>query len=118
MSASLVVSGGATAAQTGEEVVRYFSEPNRLAENTTTPAALERLIAATRGVEPVRAGVTLRGREHPRWQLRSTAEAFDPALLAGGEPGVPLAWSLQADGVEGAADLTDTAAEVIARNRG
>ncbi|KAL3817609.1 hypothetical protein ACHAXA_006498 [Cyclostephanos tholiformis] len=30
--ASLVVSGGATAAQTGDEVVRYFSEPNRLAE--------------------------------------------------------------------------------------
>ena len=30
--ASLVVSGGATAAQTGDEVVKYFSEPNRLAE--------------------------------------------------------------------------------------
>jgi hypothetical protein len=30
--ASLVVSGGATAAQTGDKITRYYSNPNRLAE--------------------------------------------------------------------------------------
>ncbi|TWI13594.1 translocation/assembly module TamB domain-containing protein [Aerolutibacter ruishenii] len=68
---------------------------------------LSRMDVAVAGRAPgaLRASVTLRGREHPQWQLRSTVEAFDPALLMAGEPGVPLAWTLQADGVEGAADL-------------
>jgi len=54
---------------------------------------------------PVRATLTLRGRDHPRWQLRSSAEAFDPGVLTGSDAGIPLAWTLQANGVEGAADL-------------
>ncbi|KGM54010.1 pathogenicity protein [Lysobacter daejeonensis GH1-9] len=68
---------------------------------------LARMDVAVAGRAPgaVRAMLTLRGRDHPRWQLRSTAEAFDPTLIVGGEAGVPLAWSLQADGVEGAADV-------------
>ena len=41
---------------TGSSDYHGEGKPNRLAENTTTPEALERLIAATRGVEPVRAG--------------------------------------------------------------
>lgn len=39
---------------TGSSDYHGEGKPNRLAENTTTPDALERLIAATRGVEPVR----------------------------------------------------------------
>jgi len=41
--------------QTGSSDYHGEGKPNRLAENTTTPEALERLIAATRGVAPVRA---------------------------------------------------------------
>ena len=41
---------------TGSSDYHGEGKPNRLAENTTTPEALERLVAATRGVEPVRAG--------------------------------------------------------------
>ena len=40
---------------TGSSDYHGDGKPNRLAENTTTPEALERLIAATRGVEPLRA---------------------------------------------------------------
>ncbi len=40
---------------TGSSDYHGDGKPNRLAENTTEPAALERLIARTRGVEPVRA---------------------------------------------------------------
>ncbi|OYX56132.1 MAG: phosphatase [Micrococcales bacterium 32-70-13] len=40
---------------TGSSDYHGEGKPNRLAENTTTPEAFERLIAATRGVEPVRA---------------------------------------------------------------
>ncbi len=40
---------------TGSSDYHGEGKPNRLAENTTTPEALERIIAATSGVEPVRA---------------------------------------------------------------
>lgn len=40
---------------TGSSDYHGDGKPNRLAENTTTPEVLERLIAATSGVEPVRA---------------------------------------------------------------
>ncbi|GAB3746978.1 translocation/assembly module TamB domain-containing protein [Lysobacter olei] len=68
---------------------------------------LSRMDVAVAGRAPgaVRASVTLRGRERPRWQLRSAAEAFDSSLVAGGDPSAPMAWTLTADGVEGAADL-------------
>ncbi|WP_233198650.1 MULTISPECIES: translocation/assembly module TamB domain-containing protein [Luteimonas] len=56
--------------------------------------------------EPLRAVVTLRGRENPGWALRAHTTALDPGLLAGsGEPGTPIAFDLTADGVGGAAEL-------------
>jgi predicted metal-dependent phosphoesterase TrpH len=39
---------------TGSSDYHGDGKPNRLAENTTTPEALERLVATTRGVAPVR----------------------------------------------------------------
>ncbi|WP_407353263.1 translocation/assembly module TamB domain-containing protein [Luteimonas sp. R10] len=55
---------------------------------------------------PVRAVLTLRGRDNPGWRLRADAEALDPGLLAGGgEPGTPIAFELAADGVGGEAKL-------------
>lgn len=39
---------------TGSSDYHGEGKPNRLAENTTTPEALARLVAATRGVQPVR----------------------------------------------------------------
>lgn len=53
--------------------------------------------------EPLRALVTLRGK---RWSMRANSDALDLSLLSGsGEAGTPLAFSLQADGTGGAADL-------------
>ncbi|MBX9472847.1 hypothetical protein [Microcella sp.] len=40
---------------TGSSDYHGEGKPNRLAENTTTPEALERIIAATSRLEPVRA---------------------------------------------------------------
>ena len=51
--------------------------------------------------EPLRLALALRGRQ---WSLRADSDAFDPALLTGGEAGEPMAFSLQADGQGGAAD--------------
>lgn len=52
---------------------------------------------------PLRAVLALRGRD---WSLRADADALDPALLAGsGEAGTPLAFSLEADGQGGRADM-------------
>ncbi|NZA25877.1 translocation/assembly module TamB domain-containing protein [Luteimonas sp. SJ-92] len=55
---------------------------------------------------PLRAVLTLRGRDQPGWRLRAGSEALDPGLLAGtGEPGVPVAFALEADGRGGEATL-------------
>ncbi|KLJ00645.1 hypothetical protein WQ56_09125 [Luteimonas sp. FCS-9] len=55
---------------------------------------------------PLRALVTLRGRDDPGWALRADTTRLDPSLLAGsGEPGTPLAFDLRADGTGGAATL-------------
>ena len=56
---------------------------------------------------PVRATLTLRGRDDPRWQLRARGDGIDTGLLAGnGTPGgTPLALRLSADGVGGQATL-------------
>ncbi|WP_149195409.1 translocation/assembly module TamB domain-containing protein [Luteimonas suaedae] len=69
---------------------------------------------------PARAVLTLRGRDNPGWRLRADAEALDPGLLAGsGEPGMPIAFELAADGVGGEAKLQgrfaqgDFAAELL-----
>lgn len=55
---------------------------------------------------PLRATLTLRGKNDPRWWLRVQSAAFDPALLTGAAPSpTPLALSLRADGVGGNATL-------------
>ena len=59
--ASLVVSGGATAAQTGDEVVRYFSEPNRLYERMV---ALHGMATSLLRVKDVLSHVLLRSHHH------------------------------------------------------
>jgi len=60
--------------------------------------------------EPLKAVVTLRGRENPGWALRADSTRLDPALLMGsGEPGTPLAFDIRADGQGGAAELQGNA---------
>lgn len=55
---------------------------------------------------PLKAMLTLRGRENPGWALRADTTRLDPALLAGsGETGTPLAFDLRADGEGGAATM-------------
>ncbi|MFD0739614.1 translocation/assembly module TamB domain-containing protein [Lysobacter koreensis] len=55
---------------------------------------------------PLRATLTLRGAQRPRWQLRARGEAIDTALLAGADtPGEPLSLRLDADGIGGDATL-------------
>ncbi|MGH8078801.1 MAG: translocation/assembly module TamB domain-containing protein, partial [Lysobacter sp.] len=57
---------------------------------------------------PVRATLTLRGQEHPRWRLHARADALDVGLLtAPGAPPAetPLALTFEADGVGGNANL-------------
>ncbi len=55
---------------------------------------------------PLKAMLTLRGRENPGWALRADTTRLDPALLAGsGETGTPLAFDLRADGEGGAATV-------------
>lgn len=55
---------------------------------------------------PVRAHLTLRGQDDPRWSLTAQSDALDPGLMSGsGEPGTPIAFSLLAEGVGGAAEL-------------
>jgi hypothetical protein len=56
--ASLVVSGGATAAQTGDEMARYYSEPNRLAERMV---ALHGMATSLLRVKNVLSHVLLKG---------------------------------------------------------
>lgn len=56
--------------------------------------------------EPLKAVLTLRGRENPGWALRADSTRLDPTLLmGGGEPGTPIAFDLRADGQGGAAEL-------------
>lgn len=60
--------------------------------------------------EPLRAVLTLRGRDTPGWALRADTTRLDPALLAGsGEPGTPLAFDIRADGQGGNAELQGNA---------
>lgn len=56
---------------------------------------------------PVRATLTLRGKDAPNWHLRANSDALDPGLLTKGEPGdAPLAFRFQADGVGGSMNLS------------
>lgn len=56
--------------------------------------------------KPLRASLTLRGRDDPRWSLRASTDGLDPAVLAGGAPSpAPIAFDLRADGVGGRARL-------------
>lgn len=53
---------------------------------------------------PLRASLTLRGADNPRWSLRADARGLDPAVLAGGEPSpAPMVFSLVASGTGGRA---------------
>lgn len=60
-----------------------------------------------RAPAPVRASVLLQGQSAaPRWQLRTSSEALDLGLLAGGgKPGTVMAFAFEADGVDGEARL-------------
>ncbi len=52
---------------------------------------------------PVRATLTLRGKEQPNWHLRANSERLDLALLTKAKPSdTPLAFRFEADGVGGA----------------
>ena len=62
---------------------------------------------------PVRATLSLRGREEPRWQLRAQTSGFDLGALAGTpDPDAPV-WvaNLRADGVGGRARITGEATQ-------
>ena len=57
---------------------------------------------------PLRAIVVLDGKDDPRWALQARAEGFDPALFATGDEGgdaPPVAFSVEAQGVGGRAEL-------------
>ena len=61
------------------------------------------LAIAGHAPDPLRAQLGLRGE---RWSLRAGSDALDPSLLSGsGEAGTPIAFSLEADGRGGEADL-------------
>ncbi len=56
--------------------------------------------------KPLRASLTLRGTENPRWSLRANAEGLDVSVLAGGEPSpAPMVFDLRADGTGGRAKV-------------
>ncbi len=67
---------------------------------------LSRMEIALAGNAPgeVRAALTLRGKDAPRWSLHARVDAFDPGLLSG-SPSTPIALTLQADGSGGAATV-------------
>uniref|UniRef100_UPI00387E3A5F translocation/assembly module TamB domain-containing protein n=1 Tax=Agrilutibacter terrestris TaxID=2865112 RepID=UPI00387E3A5F len=61
---------------------------------------------AGRAPGPVRATLTLHGKEQPRWRLHAQSEALDVALLTEGKPSdAPLALRFDADGVGGEMNL-------------
>ncbi|MFC3550773.1 translocation/assembly module TamB domain-containing protein [Lysobacter cavernae] len=63
---------------------------------------------------PVRATLTLRGKDDPRWQLRANADALDLGLVTGAEQAdddQPLTLQLAADGIGGAVDLQGSFAQ-------
>jgi len=56
--------------------------------------------------EPLKAMLTLRGRDAPGWALRADSTRLDPGLLTGSaQPGTPIAFDLRADGEGGVAEL-------------
>ncbi len=62
---------------------------------------------AGRAPAPVRATLTLHGKDQPRWRLHAQSEALDLALLTEGKPsGTPLRLRFDADGVGGEMALT------------
>jgi translocation and assembly module TamB len=69
---------------------------------------LSKLDIAISGNVPdkLRALLTLRGKDDPRWHFTASTTALDPGLIIGsGEPGTPLAFDLKADGIGGEANL-------------
>ncbi|GAB3381977.1 translocation/assembly module TamB domain-containing protein [Lysobacter fragariae] len=64
---------------------------------------------AGRAPAPVRATLTVRGKDDPRWQLRAKSDAIDLDLLTQGTPGdTPWALDFNADGMGGAMTLQGT----------
>lgn len=62
---------------------------------------------AGRAPAPVRATLTLRGKETPRWNLHAQSDAIDLALLIEGKASdTPLALNFDADGVGGEMNLS------------
>ena len=59
------------------------------------------LVLTGHAPSPVLATLALRGGERPDWRLQARSDALDPALLAGAEPGTPIAFDLVADGEDG-----------------
>jgi len=54
---------------------------------------------------PLRAALTLRGKDRPRWSFAAHSDALDPQLLATAVPGTPIAFDLRLDGNGGVATL-------------
>lgn len=72
---------------------------------------LSRMVVAVAGraPAPLRATLVLHGDpDAPRWQLDAGSDALDPAVLAGGAPGVPLRFAFAARGTGGDAQLQGT----------
>lgn len=56
--------------------------------------------------KPLRATLTLRGADVPKWTLRANAQGLDPAVLAGDDPSpTPIVFDLRAAGTGGNASL-------------
>ena len=54
---------------------------------------------------PVRASISVRGQDNPRWNFQANSASLDPALLGLLEDPLPLAFDLRADARHGAATL-------------
>ncbi|MFL6592772.1 MAG: translocation/assembly module TamB domain-containing protein [Luteimonas sp.] len=59
---------------------------------------------------PLRATLTLHGKDAPHWALAAHTQALDPQLLVGAVAGIPIAFDVRLDGVGGDAALRGTVA--------
>ena len=72
-----------------------------------------------RAPAPVRATLTVRGKEPPRWNLQAQSDALDLALLTEGKPSdAPFALRFDADGVGGEMNLRGEFAQRSAEGSG
>lgn len=74
---------------------------------------------AGRAPAPVRATLTVRGKDSPRWNLHAQSDALDPTLLTEGKPSdAPFAIRFDADGVGGEMNLRGEFAQRSANEPG